>query len=135
MSAQLQNMLIQFTEGPAARIVHRVEQECDNGFESWRLLYRRYSPLKRAKATNRLTKIINWTFKDHDLETSFNEWEAEIFRYESEQPNPIADDIKIGILVSRIRGPLQERLLLYMDVSMSYENVKSIIVNYFKTGQ
>ena len=135
MSAQLQNILIQLCDGPAARIVHRAEDDFDNGFESWRLLYKRYAPLKRAKATNRLTKIINWTFKEHDLETSFNEWEAEIFRYESDAKTPINDDIKIGILVGKIRGSLQEHLIFHTDVSMTYANVRSIVINYFKTGQ
>ena len=102
MSFQLQNMLISLTEGPAAKMVHREEQECNNGFESWRLLHRRYSPLKRARATNRLTKIINWTFKENDLETSFNEWETETYRLDSEQSQPLSDEVKIGILIGRI---------------------------------
>ena len=80
MATQLQNILISLCDGPAARIVHRSESDFDNGFEFWQLLFKRYAPLKRAKTTNRLTKIINWTFKEHDLETSFNECETEIYR-------------------------------------------------------
>ena len=87
MSAQLHNMLITLCDGPAARIVQRNDNEFDNGFETWRLLHRRFAPLKRAKATNRITKILNWNFKPNDLETSFNEWESEIYHLTIYQVN------------------------------------------------
>ena len=135
MAAQLHNMLITLCDGPAARIVQRNDNEFDNGFETWRLLWRRYAPLKRAKATNRITKILNWVFKPNDLETCFNDWEAKINQYDAEQSTPISDDVKIGILISRIQGPLQEHLLLNTGISMKYEDIKHIITNYFKTGQ
>ena len=83
LGAQLQNALNALCEGPAARIVQRDERS-DNGFETWRLLWRRYKPLKRAKATTRLTTILEWKFDFKDFENSFNDWEAEIYRYDSE---------------------------------------------------
>ena len=87
------------------------------------------------KATNRITKILNWKFKPDDLEQSFNEWENEIFKYETEQTTVIGDDVKIGILLSRVpQGALQDHLLLQTDLAMPYENIRTIVTNYFKTG-
>ena len=133
LAAQLQNALIALCEGPAAKIVQR-DEESENGFETWRLLWLRYRPLQRAKATSRMTTILEWKFDIKDFENSFNEWEGEIHRYDSEQSTPFPDEIKAGILISRTTGPLQEHLMLNTDVSTPYSQIKSTIIKYFKTG-
>ena len=137
LATQLQSALVALCEGPAYKIVTR-DAECVNGFESWRRLWARYKPIKRAKTTNRMTKILNWKFDTgKDFENSFNDWEAEITKYESEMPEgtqPIQSEIKAGILLGRTTGPLQEHLLLNTDVSTPYEEIRIKILNYFKTG-
>ena len=98
MASQLQNALIAQCESPAAQIVQR-DEDSDNGFETWRQLWLRYKPLKRAKATSRMTTVLEWKFNLKDFENSFNEWENEIHRYDSEQSTPFPDEIKAGILL------------------------------------
>ena len=124
LASQLQNVLVSLCEGPAYRIVTR-DEESSNGLESWRRLWLRYRPIRRAKATSRMTKILNWKFVEKDFENSFNEWEAEITRYESDQTNQIPQEIKAGILLARTSGPLQEHLLLNTDVNTPYDLIKT----------
>ena len=57
LAVQLQNALIALCDGPASKIVQRQEHS-ENGIESWRQLYNRYSPSKRSKATGRMMKIL-----------------------------------------------------------------------------
>ena len=48
LAIQLQNFLILLCHDKASQIVYRDDSE-ENGFESWRRLYVRYSPNKRMK--------------------------------------------------------------------------------------
>ena len=134
LSTMLQNALIALCDGPAAKIVQRQDLS-ENGLESWRQLYNRYSPSKRSKATGRMMKILTWKFNMDQFENSFNEWEAEIAKYDSEQVTPFSDEVKIGVLYLRTSGPLYNHLLLNTDLSMPYNEIKTIIVNYFGTGR
>mgnify|MGYP001221177644 FL=1 len=127
LSSTLQNALMALTEGSAARIVQRDPQSV-NGFESWRLLYQRYKPLARAKATSRLQKIPNWKFNLQDFETSFTEFENEIFLYDSEQDSPFPGEIKAGVLLSRLSGPVQDHLMLNPDVTTPYDVIKETLL-------
>ena len=40
----------------------------------------------------------------NNFETSFNDWEAEISKYETEQGQTISDDVNIGILFAHTKG-------------------------------
>ena len=57
LSSQLQNALQALCKGPAAKIIRRDPLGL-NGFESWRLLWERYRPITRARATNRMSTIL-----------------------------------------------------------------------------
>ena len=102
LSTMLYNALVQLREGPASRLVQR--QDNSNGIETWRKLYNRYNASTRSRATGRITKIIQWEFDMNNFETSFNDWEAEISKYETEQGQTISDDVKIGILFAHTKG-------------------------------
>ena len=124
----MQNALIALCDGPAAKIVQRQENS-DNGLESWRLLCARYAPSKRSKATGRMMKILMWKFDLNNFENSFNEWESEIAKYDSEQGTPFSDEVKIGILYMRTSGSLHSHLMLNTDLSMPYNEIKTTISN------
>ena len=82
----LQNALVLLCEGSSQNIVNR-DDECVNGFETWRRLWVRYSIQKRQKATTRMTRILQWNFKftQQDCENDFEEWESEIDKHRKEQ--------------------------------------------------
>ena len=134
LSFQLQNALIALCDGPSSKIVQRQEKS-ENGAESWRLLFNRYSPSTRSKATGRMMKILTWKFNMENFENSFNEWEAEISRYDSEQSTPFSDEVKIGVLYLRTSGPLYNHLMLNTDLSTPYHEIRTILINYFGTGR
>ena len=75
----------------------------------------------------------------NNFETSFNDWEAEISKYETEQGQTISDDIKIGILFAHTKGhggqEIHRHLILNTDVQMSYTKVRQIVNNYFTSGR
>ena len=133
LSSQLQNALQALCKGPAAKIIRRDPLGL-NGFESWRQLWERYRPITRARATNRMSTIIFWKFNQKDFENSFNEWENEINRYDSESDSRFPDEIKIGILIHQTTGHLQHYLQLHTDTSTPYQDLRAIILRYFKTG-
>jgi hypothetical protein len=114
MSIHLQNVLISLTEGPALRIVKRQEQS-ENGFEAWRQLCLRY--------------VLQ------EFESNFNDFEAEIEKYDRDQNSPFPDEVKIGVLLSRTSGPLHEHLLLNTDLSTPWNQIRTTVINYFQTNK
>ena len=134
MAIQLQNALVALCSGAALQVIRR-EEDSDNGFETWRKLCSRFAPSKRSRATGRMNAILNWQFKMDDFENSFGQWESEIERYEKEQGSDFPSEIKIGILLSKAEGQLQQHLLLNTDLNTPYQQVRSIIVNYYRHGR
>ena len=82
-----------------------------------------------------MNAILNWQFKMDNFENSFGQWESEIERYEKEQNSDSPSEIKIGILLSKAEGQLQQHLLLNTDLNTPYQQVRNIIVNYFRHGR
>ena len=82
-----------------------------------------------------MMKILTWNFNMDNFENSFNEWEAEISKYDSEQAQPFSDEVKIGVLYSRTTGALYNHLMLNTDLSTPYHQIRTILINYFGTGR
>ena len=82
LAAQLQQALVALCEGTSTKIVNR-DEDCINGFETWRRLWLRYGMTKRSRATNRMTTILQWNFKFNaqEFENDFEEWETELEKY------------------------------------------------------
>ena len=94
-SIMLQSALVGLCEGPALSIVNRIEDNI-SGFESWRLLWQRYRPMRREKATARVTKILEWVFdkkRSHQLIWRLRERDQEIWLGAN---NPISRRIQKG---------------------------------------
>jgi hypothetical protein len=64
-----------------------------------------------------ITAILNWQFNMKEFESSFNDFEAEIEKYDREQSTRFPDEVKTGVLISRTNGPLLEHLLLNTHLS------------------
>ena len=95
-SANLQYLLITLCEGSAVQVLKR--ETNTNGYESWRLLVKRYSTPKRSKSLNLLTKIMTATFTG-DFETKFTQWEEDIAKYEKETNGRLSEDVKIERII------------------------------------
>ena len=67
------------------------------------------------------------------FEDSLSSWEEEINKYEKETSSHLADDIKIGILMNETRGKLQEFLRLSAGNYTKYQDIKDVILTYFRT--
>jgi hypothetical protein len=72
LSVQMQHALTSLTDGSAAKIVMK-DDECDNGFESWRQLYLRYGQTPKHRAHSRMSVILQWKFRENNFENEFND--------------------------------------------------------------
>ena len=110
-----------------------------NGVETLRRLYNRFNASTRSIATGRITNILQWGFDMNKFETSFNDREAEISEYDTEQGQPVSDDVKIGILFANTKERygggiyIYNHLLFNTDVNMPYSKVRHILNHYFST--
>ena len=86
----------------------------------------------KAKSVGRLTKILKPDFNMNAFEDTFSSWEDEILKYEKETKTQLSDDVKIGILMTEIKGPLQQHLRLHATMVTRYQEIKEIIVNFFR---
>ena len=134
MAVQLQNALIALTDGPPAKIVQKYP-DTENGFETWRRLCQRYSGPNRSRATGRMSTILNYQFNQSDFETSFETWEAEIEKYDTEQPVKFPDEIKIGLLTAKAPPQLRQYLMLNTDLQTPYDEIRKFVVSYFRNGR
>jgi len=130
MATHLQWLLVTLCNGAASTFLRR--ETTDNGFESYRKLCQRYMVPSKARSVGRLSKILKPDFNMNAVEDTFSSWEDEIIKYEKETKTPISDYVKIGILMTEIKGPLQEHLRLHATTVTKYHDIKDIIVNYFR---
>ena len=133
MSQHLQWLLVSLCSGSASTFLRR--ETTMNGFESFRKLCQRYMLPSRAKSVGRLTRILKPNFNMDAFEDSFSVWEDDLVKYEKETKTKLSDDIRIAVLMTEIRGPLQEHLRLNAATVTKYEDFKDIIVNYFRIKQ
>ena len=71
-SKELQYLLIMLCTGPATHVLHRESNL--NGFESWRLLFKRFRAPKKQKALGLLNDILKPDFSGPEFETKFSKW-------------------------------------------------------------
>jgi len=131
LAVHLQWMLVTLCTGSASAFLRR--ETGQNGFESYRKLCQRYMIPGNAKSVGRLSKILRPNLNNGSFEDSFSSWEDEIQKYEKETKSTLSDDVKVAVLLSETRGPLQEHLRLNASTMSNYNDVKDIIVQYFRT--
>ena len=102
-SRVLHYALLTNTSGTAAVTVQ--QNGNGNGFESWRLLCNRFSIPSAARSMGRLQQILIITFNEQQpFEPQLSAWETLINRYETDVGTPLADQVKLGLLMSRTTG-------------------------------
>ena len=82
-----------------------------------------------------MNTILTYHFNDKDFETSFEAWEAEIEKYDTEQIQKFPDEIKIGVLTSKAPPQLQQYLMLNTDLQTPYNEIRKIVIDYFRNGR
>ena len=100
-----------------------------NGFESWRLLARRFSLPGTALDISLLTRVLEFKFRTEQFEQDFSEWETLKARYER-QSGTALHSILVATLLNKTSGTLQQHLRLNVRSLDTYETVRNVITAY-----
>ena len=92
----LHYLLTQITS-ESARLAVRGNTEL-NGFESWRLLAKRFSLPGTAVDNNLLTSVLEFRFRLDQFEQSYSEWETLKARYERQLRSALPDSILVATM-------------------------------------
>ena len=130
-SRQLHYLLTQITS-ESARLVVRGNTEL-NGFESWRLLARRFSLPGTALDISLLTRVLEFKFRSDHFEQDYSEWETLKARYERQSGSALPDSILVATLLSKTTGALQQHLRLNVRPLDTYETVRNVITAYYQS--
>jgi hypothetical protein len=109
-SRQLHYVLAQLTT-ESARLVVRGNVEL-NGFETWRILSRKFSLPRTALEISLLTKKLEFRFRPDHFEQVYFELETLKARYERQAGAPLPDNNLVATLLSKTTGALQQHLRL-----------------------
>ena len=130
-SRQLHYLLAQVTEG-SARVTVRMNED-DNGFETWRLLNERFAMPNRAKGVSLLTKILEFRFRESHFETDLADFITLKNKYEKATGNAVDDDVLVATLINKSSGSLQQHLRLNVSSITGFEEVLSIVKQYYQS--
>ena len=130
-SRQLHYLLTQITSESARLVVRGITEL--NGFESWRLLARRFSLPGTALDISLLTRVLEFKFRPDHFEQDYSEWETLKARYERQSGSALPDSILVATLLSKTTGALQQHLRLNVRSLDTYETVRNVITAYYQS--
>ena len=130
-SRQLHYLLAQLTT-ESARLVVRGNVDL-NGFETWRLLSRRFSLPRTALDISLLTKVLEFRFRPDHFEQDYSEWETLKARYERQAGAPLPDNVLVATLLNKTSGALQQHLRLNVRTMDAYDTVREVITAYYQS--
>ena len=104
-----------------------------NGFESWRLLARRFSLPGTALDISLLTRVLEFKFRTEQFEQDFSEWETLKARYERQSGTALPDGILVATLLNKTSGTLQQHLRLNVRSLDTYKTVRNVITAYYQS--
>ena len=114
----------------SARLVVRQNTGC-NGYETWRRLYSKFALPDAKRHMNLLSQILDFKFSPQTFEQDFNTWETIKIRYETQTGQAIPDSILVATLLNKTSGPLQQHLRLNAPALATYDQTRSVIVQYY----
>ena len=126
----LKYVLINITTGSAATVCRQHQHEI--GLEILRQLHIRFALPIGTRSIGYLTKIMKPTFDHNNFEESFSSWEFDVNRYERDNNTQLPDQIKIAILLNETKGPLQQHLQLNASTAPTYNDVRLVIMEYYR---
>ena len=132
LDQNLKYILINVTTGAAATICRQYQHEIGLGI--YRKLCDRFSIPTGTRSIGYLTKLLKPTFDTNNFEESFSNWEFELNRYERDNTTQLPDSIKIAILMNETTGQLQQHLHLNAGMTTTYNEVRNIIMEYYRTA-
>ena len=130
-SRQLHYLLSLITKN-SARLVVRGNLGL-NGFETWRLLSRRFALPSTANNISLLTKVLEFVFRTEHFEQDYTEWEQLKNRYERQTGTALPDSILVATLLNKTSGSLQQHLRLNVRTLDTYDTVRNVILDYYQS--
>ena len=130
-SRQLHYLLTQITS-ESAQLVVRGNVEM-NGFESWRLLARRFSQPGTALDISLLTRVLEFKFRPDQFEQDYSEWEILKARYARQSGTALPDSMPVATLLRKTTGALQQHLRLNVRSLVTYDTVRNVITAYYQS--
>ena len=122
-SAQLYYILALLCEGRAQTKVSNMMM--GEGLELWRQLAQSYEPKTGARSAGLLIKILQFEFDGHDLLSSLETWEHLIRQYDHVVTEKLQAAVKIATVMSRLKGPIKDHLLLNSAKFSTYEELRA----------
>ena len=104
-----------------------------NGFETWRLLSRRFALPCTAHNISLLTKVLEFRFRTEHFEQDYTEWEQLKNRYERQTGTALPDSILVATLLNKTSGSLQRHLRLNVRTLDTYDTVRNVILDYYQS--
>ena len=132
LSREIRLLLSQMLSGEALLLI-RQQTISTNGFELWRLLNSRFQLPKRVRAMGHFNSIYAFTFNDPSFQKDLTAWETSVSDYQRHSGSLIPDDMKISLLTGKLPSHLQDHVTLNTADSSSYNDIKEVLVNYFKS--
>ena len=127
-SHDLHYVLVQLCRSTSETVL--LQSDSENGLEDWRRLHSHYKRPSMNTSMGRLTKVLEYDFKN--LEEDFIKWEAEIHHFEKETSSLLPSMVKTAILMTRSAGPLQQHLQLNASHKTDFREVREMVLNFSK---
>eukprot|EP00971_Amphidinium_carterae_P114772 2273452-Amphidinium_carterae.1 len=127
---------LSMTEGESHALVQSlIYTTC--GYEAWRQLNVQYSGGSVARQYTKFRLILSPTWGNHnnasEMLKHYTQSLQTIQGYETTHNTKINDDIKIASVVNSVRGQLRTHLLLNMDETTSFDDVKKTIGDFIQS--
>ena len=118
-------LLSSFVRGRPLRLV-RVHERTRNGYLAWRDLLQELEPRERGRGLALLVGLVseeNWPRDHGDFFEQVRAWDRMCRRYEDTAGRPVADDLKVAVVLRHAPGELGQRLRLQASAAMTYNEL------------
>ena len=95
-------------------------------------LHNRFSLQVGTRSVGCLTKLLEPTFNEAQLEEHFLQREYDINLCEKDNGAALADGVKIAILLNKTKGALQQHPPLRAGQITNYNEIRAVILDYYK---
>ena len=85
-----------------------------------------------TRSVGYLTKLLEPTFNEAQVEEQFLQWEYDTNRYEKDNGTALPDGIKIAMLLNKTKGALQQHLQLRAGQITNYIEIRAVILDYLE---
>ena len=130
LSGHLYHLLALTCTSTALGFVRKVNK--GNGLEAWRLLARRFDPIRPGSQLATLRSIMNFDFKTNEcFEKRLNEFDLLVNEFEkAADPDTVDDKIKVAIVVNNAPDGYQHQLQMNSDRFNTYSELRKYIEKY-----